>query len=93
MLEAEVKSWTEFRKALLKNEREAFDRLVSQSFRYVHAGTMNLFRKPFDNFLMSTMLSHEERLWALEQLLKQSMHIDGLGRMAGTADLRQFFEE
>lgn len=93
MLEAEVRSWTDFRKALLKNEREAFDRLVGQSFRYVHAGTMNPFRKPFENFLMSTLLSHEERLWTLEQILKQSMQIDGPGRMAKTESLRQFLEE
>ncbi|MDW8084422.1 MAG: hypothetical protein RMI49_04410 [Candidatus Caldarchaeum sp.] len=93
MLEAEVQSWTEFRKALLKDEREAFDRLVNQSFRYVHAGTMNPFRKPFENFLMSALLSHEERLWVLEQSLKQSMRIDGPGRLTRAADLSQFFEE
>ncbi|MEM4573606.1 MAG: hypothetical protein QXF45_03595 [Candidatus Caldarchaeum sp.] len=86
MLEAEVQSWAEFRKALLKNERESFDRLVSQSFRYVHAGTMNPLRKPFENFVMSVLLSHEERLWMLEENLRKTMQIDGPGRLASLQD-------
>jgi hypothetical protein len=51
-----------FRKALLADERDVFDRLVDHAFRYVHAGTMYLLRDAFDVFLMSSLLSHEERL-------------------------------
>jgi hypothetical protein len=76
-LEEEVNRWSPFRKALLAGEREVFDRLVDQAFRYVHAGTMYPLRDAFDIFLMSSLLSHEERLGVLERMLKVSMRVDG----------------
>jgi hypothetical protein len=76
-LEEELARWTSFRKALLADEREVFDRLVDQSFRYVHAGTMYPMRNAFDIFLMSCLMSHEERLGVLEKMLKVSMKVDG----------------
>jgi hypothetical protein len=76
-LEEELARWTSFRKALLADEREVFDRLVDQAFRYVHAGTMYPMRSAFDIFLMSCLMSHEERLGVLEKMLKVSMKVDG----------------
>jgi hypothetical protein len=76
-LEEEVNRWSPFRKALLAGEREVFDRLVDQAFRYVHAGTMYPLRDAFDMFLMSCLMSHEERLGVLERMLKVSMRVDG----------------
>jgi hypothetical protein len=76
-LEEEVNRWSPFRKALLRDEREVFDRLVDQAFRYVHAGTMYPLRDAFDVFLMSSLMSHEERLGVLERMLKVSMRVDG----------------
>jgi hypothetical protein len=76
-LEEELARWTSFRKALLADEREVFDRLVDQAFRYVHAGTMYPMRDAFDIFLMSCLMSHEERLGVLEKMLKVSMRVDG----------------
>jgi hypothetical protein len=76
-LEEELARWTSFRKALLTDEREVFDRLVDQAFRYVHAGTMYPMRNAFDIFLMSCLMSHEERLGVLEKMLKVSMKVDG----------------
>jgi hypothetical protein len=76
-LEEELARWTSFRKALLADEREVFDRLVDQAFRYVHAGTMYPMRGAFDIFLMSCLMSHEERLGVLEKMLKVSMKVDG----------------
>jgi hypothetical protein len=76
-LEDEVNRWSPFRKALLADEREVFDRLVDQAFRYVHAGTMYPLRDAFDIFLMSSLLSHEDRLGVLEKMLKVSMKVDG----------------
>jgi hypothetical protein len=75
-LEEELARWTSFRKALLADEREVFDRLVDQAFRYVHAGTMYPMRDAFDIFLMSCLMSHEERLGVLEKMLKVSMKVD-----------------
>jgi hypothetical protein len=76
-LEEELARWTSFRRALLADEREVFDRLVDQAFRYVHAGTMYPMRNAFDIFLMSCLMSHEERLGVLEKMLKVSMRVDG----------------
>jgi hypothetical protein len=76
-LEEEVSRWSPFRKALLRDGREVFDRLVDQAFRYVHAGTMYPLRDAFDVFLMSSLMSHEERLGVLERMLKVSMRVDG----------------
>jgi hypothetical protein len=76
-LEEEVNRWSPFRKALLADERGVFDRLVDQAFRYVHAGTMYPLRDAFDVFLMSCLMSHEERLGVLERMLKASMKVDG----------------
>jgi hypothetical protein len=76
-LEEEINRWSPFRKALLRDEREVFDRLVDQAFRYVHAGTMYPIRDAFDVFLMSSLMSHEERLGVLERMLKVSMRVDG----------------
>jgi hypothetical protein len=76
-LEEELARWTSFRRALLADEREVFDRLVDQAFRYVHAGTMYPMRDAFDIFLMSCLMSHEERLGVLEKMLKVSMRVDG----------------
>ena len=76
-LEEELGRWAPFRKALLLDERDVFERLVDQAFRYVHAGTMYPSRDVFDVFLMSGLLSHEERLGVLEKMLKVSMRVDG----------------
>jgi hypothetical protein len=65
-----------FRKALLADEREVFDRLVDHAFGYIHAGTMYPLRDAFDVFLMSSLLSHEERLGVLERMLKASMRVE-----------------
>jgi hypothetical protein len=76
-LEEEINRWSPFRKALLRGEREVFDRLIDQAFRYVHAGTMYPLRDAFDVFLMSGLMSHEERIGVLERMLKVSMRVDG----------------
>jgi hypothetical protein len=44
---------------------------------YVHAATMYPLRDAFDVFLMSCLMSYEERLGVLERMLKVSMRVDG----------------
>ena len=75
-LEAELGKWREFRRALLKDEREAFDSLVGHAYRYAHAASMYPEREPFDLFVMSGLLSHEERLRMLEKELRRGMRLD-----------------
>ena len=75
-LEAELERWRSFRKALLKDEREAFDSLVGHVYHYAHAASMYPERDPFDLLIMSGLLSHEERLRLLEKELKLEMRLD-----------------
>jgi len=55
-LEEEINRWSPFRKALLRDGREVFDRLVDQAFRYVHAGTMYPLRDAFDVLCLALCL-------------------------------------
>lgn len=75
-LELELKRWGNFRKALLRDEREVFDSLVGSIHTYSHAASMYPERDVFDLLVMSGLLSHEERLKVLEKALKQEMKID-----------------
>ena len=75
-LEAELDRWKGFRRALLRGEREAFESLVGHVHRYAHAASMYPERDPFDLFVMSGLLSHEERLRILERELKMGMRLD-----------------
>ncbi len=75
-LELELERWKKFKKALLRDERDVFDSLVGHVYRYSHAASMYPERDVFDLFTMSGLLSHEERLKALEKELKQEMKID-----------------
>jgi len=75
-LRLELDRWRNFRKALLRGEREAFDSLADQVFRLCHAGSMYPERDIFDLFTMSALISHEGRLRSLEKELKVGMKID-----------------
>jgi len=70
-LEFEAAKWSGFRRALLRDEREAFDRLIDSAFRYVHAGTMCPEQEAFKIFIISVLLDHEYRFMLLEKKLKQ----------------------
>ena len=75
-LQLELDRWRNFRKALLRDEREAFDSLTDQVFRLCHAGSMYPERDTFDLFTMSALISHERRLKSLERELRLGMKID-----------------
>ena len=75
-LQLELDRWRNFRRALLRDEREAFDGLVDQVFRLCHAGSMYPERDTFDLFTISVLISHEGRLRSLERELKLGMKID-----------------
>jgi len=72
----ELDRWRNFRKALLRDEREAFDSLTDHVFRLRHAGSMYPERDTFDLFAMSALISHEGRLRSLERELKLGMKVD-----------------
>ena len=75
-LRLELDRWRNFRRALLRDERESFDSLADQVFKLCHAGSMYPERDTFDLFTMSALISHERRLKTLEKELRLGMKID-----------------
>ena len=75
-LQLELDRWRDFRRALLRDEKEAFDSLANHVFRLCHAGSMYPERDTFDLFTMSALISHERRLKALEDKLRLGMRLD-----------------
>ncbi|MEM3110507.1 MAG: hypothetical protein QXH32_07025 [Candidatus Caldarchaeum sp.] len=73
----ELGRWSAFRDALLQDERMVFDRLVDNSLKYVRGCQAYSERGVFDLFVMSSLLSHEERLRMLEKMLNVGMTVDG----------------
>ncbi|MEM4346836.1 MAG: hypothetical protein QXH32_10705 [Candidatus Caldarchaeum sp.] len=73
----EIGRWSVFRDALLQDEREVFDRLVDNSLKYVRGAQACSEKDVFDLFVMSSLLSHEERLRMLEKMLNVGTRVDG----------------
>ncbi|MEM2485563.1 MAG: hypothetical protein QXT82_12105 [Candidatus Caldarchaeum sp.] len=71
----EIDRWSVFRDALLQDGRMVFDRLVDNSLRYARGAQAYSERGVFDLFVMSALLSHEERLNMLAHSMK--MRVDG----------------
>ncbi|MEM4416824.1 MAG: hypothetical protein QXD32_02065 [Nitrososphaerota archaeon] len=73
----ELERWSRFRRALLRPEREAFDSLIRHSIRYARCAAAYGERDVFDLLVMTSLLSHEERIRILEGELKTGMRLDG----------------
>lgn len=74
-LESEIAKWANFRRALLKDEREVFERMIDGAFRYIHAGTMTPEQEAFKIFIISILMNHEYRIMLLEKKVKSSLMI------------------
>lgn len=68
--------WRKFREALLADERAAFDSMVSCSLKYAGGAEAYRNRKTFDLLVMSSLLSHEERLRVWEKSLRMGVRLD-----------------
>lgn len=75
-LESEIAKWANFRRALLKDEREVFDKMIDNAFRYIHAGMMIPEQEAFRIFIMSIIMNHENRIMLLEKKLRNSVMTD-----------------
>lgn len=72
-LESEINKWADFRRALLRDEREIFDKMIDGAFRYVHAGTMAPEQEAFKIFIISILMNHEYRIMLLERKMRNSV--------------------
>ncbi|KXB02200.1 hypothetical protein AKJ44_01080 [candidate division MSBL1 archaeon SCGC-AAA261F17] len=66
-IEDEMDRWREFRKALRKDDREAFDEMMEACKRYSSAGSQAKASSPFQAMVLSILLGQEKRLSRLEE--------------------------
>lgn len=65
-LEDAIKRWDGYRKALRRDEREAFDRMIDSCRLHASAGGHAVRPDPLEAMFMSILLEHQRRLESLE---------------------------
>jgi len=68
-LESEVERWRSFRKALRKEDAEAFDRMMDACRLFASAGSMATRPSMLEAMFMSILLQQEKRLTELREKL------------------------
>ncbi|MGA1793425.1 MAG: hypothetical protein ACMUHM_05695 [Thermoplasmatota archaeon] len=59
LLEDEIRSWEAFRRALRKEDREAFDRLMDKVRRHASASSNAARLNPFESMVMAALIELE----------------------------------
>lgn len=65
-LESIVQSWADFRRALPKEDREAFDQMVNRARMHASASTYAAFSDPVEGALLSILLEQEKEIIRLK---------------------------
>ena len=71
VLEEERERWKPFRKALSKENQEAFDRLFDRAKFHTHASVYMAHAWPLETILLSICLEHEKMLGDILNKLKE----------------------
>lgn len=66
-LEAMAQQWNDFRRALRKGDREAFDQLMDKARMHASAATYAVSMDPTESALLSMLLEHEKELAGLRK--------------------------
>ena len=61
LLEEEIHTWKSFRKALRKEDREAFDRLMDKVRRHASASSNAARLNPFESLVMAALVELERK--------------------------------
>ena len=73
VLEREYEEWKEFRRALRKEDQEAFDRIFDRARLHVQAAAYASHPWPLESILLSVCLEHEKLIMEiLEKLGKRN---------------------
>ncbi len=72
VLEREFGEWKKFRRALRKEDQEAFDRLFDRAKLHVHAAAYASCPWPLESILLSICLEHEKLLGEILKKLKET---------------------
>lgn len=78
-----AQQWNDFRRALRKDDREAFDSLMNRARMHASASTFAISLDPVESALLSMLLEHEKMLAEIRAELSQRKDggVDGmLGR-------------
>lgn len=73
VLERTVKEWEKYRKALRKDEQEAFDKLMDACRVHSSASSQASRPEPLEAMFMSILLEHQKRLDAIEEKLERAL--------------------
>ena len=71
VLEREYEEWKKFRRALRKEDQEAFDRLFDRAKLHVQAAAYTSHPWPLESILLSVCLEHEKLLMDILEKLKK----------------------
>jgi hypothetical protein len=71
VLEREYEEWKKFRRALRKEDQEAFDRLFDRAKLHVQAAAYTSHPWPLESILLSICLEHEKMIWEILSKLKE----------------------
>jgi hypothetical protein len=66
-----AQQWNDFRRALRKEDREAFDSLLNNARVHASASTYAISLDPVESALLSMLLEHEKELLALKRKLDE----------------------
>jgi hypothetical protein len=61
-LDAMAQQWNDFRRALRRGDREAFDELMNKARMHASAATYAISMDPTESAIMSMLLEHEKEL-------------------------------
>ena len=69
-LESMAQQWGDFRRALRKEDREAFDALMNRARLHASAATYAISLDPTESAVLSMLLEHEKELLRLRKVLE-----------------------
>ncbi len=64
-LESMIDSWDDYRRALSKEDKEAFDEMISRTRLHSSASTNAAFSDPFEGAVLSILLEQEKEIHRL----------------------------
>jgi len=65
-----AQQWSDFRRALRKEDREAFDALMNRARLHASAATYAISLDPTESAVLSMLLEHEKELQRLRKVLE-----------------------
>jgi hypothetical protein len=71
VLENLIREWQEFKRALRKEDREVFDRLIEKARLHASAASYEARLDPMESMFMSILLEQEKEIQELKEKLKE----------------------